>query len=76
MSFLYNVYNEHNWISYRDHSRHKPEIGARLALSALAVAYYKEVDYQGPLPAIYNIDTDKHNIAVIYDHDTHFCQII
>ena len=31
------------------------------------MAYYKEVDYQGPLPAVYNIDTDKHNIAVIYD---------
>ena len=51
----------------RDHSRHKPRIAERLALSGLAVAYYEEVDYQGPFPALYNIDTDKHNIAVIYD---------
>lgn len=51
----------------RDHSRHKPRIAERLALSGLAVAYYEEVDYQGPLPTLYNIDTDKHNIAVIYD---------
>ena len=61
------VYNEDNWISCRDHFRHKTEIAARLTLSGLAVAYYKEVDYQGPMPAVYNIDTDKHNIAVIYD---------
>ena len=60
---------------YSIHPRDKSTVGARLAVSGLAVAYSKPYKYQGPQPSAFFIDIGFFTLGIEFDNRTTEIQV-